>query len=615
MIKWLLLTLFSATYFLPSDSPPERALINDNLKPAGLLRNGVLTLRLEARVIKWYPETDNGPNVEVQGFAEVGKRAQIPGPLIRVPVGTRVDVSMHNAVPNRTLVVHGLSPDSIIVESDRTQRATFKLNTPGTYYYWGTTSGRGLGNRLHEDSQLTGAIVVDTSPRTSRDRILVIGMMGDTFGSENLHRPREHLLFVINGRTWPHTERLSYHMGDTIRWHVLNTTTDPHPMHLHGTYYRVESHGDGIRDTAVAADQRPLVNTALLTPGSTMTMSWTPEHPGNWLFHCHIPEHFGVRGPLGTLLTSSRRSMHSVRNHALEGMSGLVMGVTVHSKNPALAMPNDSNRRRIRLLVRANAGSTAAEPYYGFSLNENGPEPAVDSGPHPGPPLILVRGQPVGIMVVNRTDEATAIHWHGIELESYFDGVAGFSGIEQRLTPVIAPRDSFEARFVPPRAGTFMYHTHVDERRQQLAGLAGMLLVLEPGHAFDPARDIPILITSPSDSAAEARSVLVNGSLTPTPLELRAGVKYRLRFANITIARPGLRVEMLRDSLLSTWTPIAKDGADLPISLRVLTPARQRVSIGETADFEVTPAAPGDMRLDMKTSTGALLGRLVIHVR
>jgi FtsP/CotA-like multicopper oxidase with cupredoxin domain len=48
-------------------------------------------------------------------------------------------------------------------------------------------------------------------------------------------------------------------------------------------------------------------------------------------------------------------------------------------------------------------------------------------------------------MVVNRTDESTAIHWHGIELESYFDGVAGFSGIEKRLSPVIAPRDSFEA--------------------------------------------------------------------------------------------------------------------------------------------------------------------------
>ena len=38
------------------------------------------------------------------------------------------------------------------------------------------------------------------------------------------------------------------------------------------------------------------------------------------------------------------------------------------------------------------------------------------------------------------------------------------------------PRDSFVARFTPPRAGTFVYHTHVNESRQQLAGLAGALV-------------------------------------------------------------------------------------------------------------------------------------------
>ena len=44
------------------------------------------------------------------------------------------------------------------------------------------------------------------------------------------------------------------------------------------------------------------------------------------------------------------------------------------------------------------------------------------------------------------------MHWHGIELESYYDGVAGFGGSARRVTPVIAPRDSFYARFTPPRA-------------------------------------------------------------------------------------------------------------------------------------------------------------------
>ncbi len=150
--------------------PGKRVDINDNRKPAGALRNGVLALQLEARVATWHPDAANGPGVEVQAFAERGRSPQIPGPLIRVPSGTVVDVSVHNAVPNTTLVVHGLSSrlsdgsadtSSIAIPAATTHRMRFRLDAPGTYYYWATTSGRRLGVRIHEDAQLTGAIVVD----------------------------------------------------------------------------------------------------------------------------------------------------------------------------------------------------------------------------------------------------------------------------------------------------------------------------------------------------------------------------------------------------------------------------------------------------------------------
>ena len=618
MKKSVLLALSSAIYLLPGQLPsPERALINDNRKPAGTFRDGVLTLELEARITKWYPDADDGPSVDVQAFAEIGKRAQIPGPLIRVPAGTAINLSIRNAVPNTTLMVHGLSADSIRVPVNDTQRRTFTLSAPGTYYYWGTTSGRRFGNRLHEDAQLTGAIVVD--PRGAsfgsvpRDRILMIGMMADTFGSEFQRGDRENLLFVINGRSWPNTERLTYNLSDTIRWRVLNLSADPHPMHLHGTYYSVERTGDATRDSAIAVDERPFVNTLSLLPGKTMMMSWVPEHRGNWLFHCHVPEHFGARGPLGALPTADGHRSHSIANHALQGMSGLVMGVTVLGDDRIAA--DYSNRRRIRLLVNDNRSSASTHPHYGFALNDNGRELAIDNDVRAGPTITLQRGQPAGITVVNRTDEFTSIHWHGIELESYFDGVAGFSGIEKRLSPVIAPRDSFEARFTPPRAGTFMYHTHVDEARQQRGGLSGMLLVLEPGHPFDAVRDIPILITSPGDLDTAAAHVLMNGRLSPSPLNLQTGVTYRLRFANITVSRPGLQIAMLRDSVLSRWTPVARDGADLPPAQRATTPSRVGVTIGRTADFEITPTEPGEMRIEMQTSGGRVLGQIVVHVR
>ena len=41
---------------------------------------------------------------------------------------------------------------------------------------------------------------------------------------------------------------------------------------------------------------------------------------------------------------------------------------------------------------------------------------------------VLDRNQPVEITLVNRLPETTAIHWHGVELASFYDGVHGLSG-------------------------------------------------------------------------------------------------------------------------------------------------------------------------------------------
>jgi FtsP/CotA-like multicopper oxidase with cupredoxin domain len=122
--------------------------------------------------------------------------------------------------------------------------------------------------------------------------------------------------------------------------------------------------------------------------------------------------------------------------------------------------------------------------------------------PVPGPTLALTRGEPVEITLVNRLPEGTAIHWHGMALESYYDGVHGWSGTGQRITPMIAPGDSFVVRFTPPRTETFIYHTHLHDKRQLTSGLYGAMVVLDPG-----GRSMPRPITC-SSSAAAARSVM-----------------------------------------------------------------------------------------------------------
>ena len=68
----------------------------------------MLTVRLEARVGEWHPDGDDAPGANVPAFGEPGKPPQIPGPLIRVVAGTRVTATVRNALPNDTLLVHGL---------------------------------------------------------------------------------------------------------------------------------------------------------------------------------------------------------------------------------------------------------------------------------------------------------------------------------------------------------------------------------------------------------------------------------------------------------------------------------------------------------------------------
>ncbi|HJR58631.1 MAG TPA: multicopper oxidase domain-containing protein [Vicinamibacterales bacterium] len=88
------------------------------------------------------------------------------------------------------------------------------------------------------------------------------------------------------------------------------------------------------------------------------------------------------------------------------------------------------------------------------------------------------------------------MHWHGIELESYYDGVPGLSGSGQRLLAPIEPGGSFVADFTPPRAGTFIYHSHFDDLKQLSSGLYGPLIVLPPGETFDPDTDRVLVIST-----------------------------------------------------------------------------------------------------------------------
>jgi hypothetical protein len=59
-----------------------------------------------------------------------------------------------------------------------------------------------------------------------------------------------------------------------------------------------------------------------------------------------------------------------------------------------------------------------------------------------------------------------------------------------------------------------------------------------------------------------------------------------------------------------TWTPVAKDGIELPARDRTPRPAAARANVGETYDFEFTPEAPGDYFFEVFRPGGVVMRQL-----
>src|SRR5262249_11392710 len=353
-----------------------------------------------------------------------------------------------------------------------------------------------------------------------------------------------------------------------------------------------------------------------------------PECEGRWLLHCHLPAHMSAdyRHPARTGPGSFPPAIGT--HHAAPdstGMWGMVLGLTVRpaaspASSPASAAMSTApartaRARKITLLVRQRPASDRAPAATVFQAQEGAQPPSLDAAAGTAARrLVRIRGEPVEITVVNQLREPTAIHWHGIELDSYYDGVPNWGGAGTMEAPAIEPGHSFVARFSPPRAGTFIYHTHWHNFMQLTGGLYGPLIVLAPGQKFDPETDIPLVIGL--GGAFDLKSpIVLNGSAQPEPLRLKAGVKYRLRFINITANGNGFQVSLLAGSSPVRWRAVAKDGGDLPPAQAIEQEARQVIAVGETYDFEFAPTTTGDLRLEVLRPFNRTWAVAEVHVR
>src|SRR4029453_9308376 len=244
---------------VPTTTAP-RVVANDNRVAVGTLTGGGLPVRLVARQAAWHPDGPRGCGLRVNAFAEEGKAARVPGPLIRVPVGTEVRVILRNALDD-AVRIRGLlkrrpewlalasgqaqvAMDSTAIEIAKggTREIRFRANVPGNFYYWGIRSAidtvRPAGRlradlATNDDGQLVGALVVDPEGGSPPGRIFAL-THNRVAGAPSIEDPaRAREVNAVNGLSWPHSERVSATVGDTLRWRVLTPAATSHTTPLH----------------------------------------------------------------------------------------------------------------------------------------------------------------------------------------------------------------------------------------------------------------------------------------------------------------------------------------------------------------------------------------------
>jgi FtsP/CotA-like multicopper oxidase with cupredoxin domain len=385
---------------------------------------------------------------------------------------------------------------------------------------------------------------------------------------------------TINGKSWPYTEAITPSVGDTLLWRVINASGRDHPMHLHGFMYDVLSTGSLLSDSIYQPGFASAVVTQTMMPASTMQMQWVASRPGNWLFHCHLSFHVttDVRLPGMNELDLPDKKQH---------MAGLVMPIYIKpgptdlvSKGPPKEINLFTNEHMPGKFMR---NGFSLSPFFKADTNTRST---------PGPLLILKQYQPTYVTVTNKMSFATSVHWHGLDLDSWADGVPDFSASDGKMSPSILPGEKFTYKLTLMRPGTYIYHSHMQDLEQIASGLYGPIIVLKENETYDPRTDHFYLAAWKTPGPGSMQDVELNGNFEQPDQKATVGETHRIRFINIAPA--GLIVvKMMKDSVAVPLKFIAKDGNDLPARQQKLVNESQLFGVGETADFEFKPLKPG----------------------
>src|SRR3989344_1939521 len=286
-------TALKAMEAIPQDNVPTATEKQGLQELPFKVENGKKVFNLTAQPVKWNILKD----VEVTAWAYNGI---VPGPLIRVTDGDKVKILVKNNLSEPTTIHwHGIQvPNNMDGIPDETQKPIqpgetftyeFVAKPAGTYWY-----------HSHYDSDkqisvgLSGAFIIEPkgglASKPDIDRVLMLNEWRVIDGQTYAAMPATGMdgnFFTINGKAFPDTETLNVKVGQKVRLRFIGSGQMIHPMHLHGFPFKiVATDGNDVPESAQWTK-----DTISVAPGERYDIEFTPDRPGKWMLHCHIPHH------------------------------------------------------------------------------------------------------------------------------------------------------------------------------------------------------------------------------------------------------------------------------------------------------------------------------------
>jgi hypothetical protein len=133
--------------------------------------------------------------------------------------------------------------------------------------------------------------------------------------------------------------------------------------------------------------------------------------------------------------------------------------------------------KEYRLIINEATINKTGKAVKGMTIN----------GSIPGPVLEFTEGEYAVIYVKNEMSVETSIHWHGILLPNFFDGVPYLT------TPPIEPGHTQKYEFALKQSGTYWYHSHT--LLQEQSGVFGSIVIHPKNETLKYDKELVLMLS------------------------------------------------------------------------------------------------------------------------